>query len=102
MGYRFLNWEHVPREMRIMCWYYERRQKSLDFFSGLGFVTAAGAYYDGSTLDNPKGWLEALEQTKGAAGIMYTTWQNRYELLAPFGDLVSGREPPERTATPVR
>ena len=49
------SWEHVPREMRIMCWYYERRDKSLPFFSGLGFTTAAGAYYDGATLDNPKG-----------------------------------------------
>jgi hypothetical protein len=51
-------------------------------------VTAAGAYYDGDTLDNPKGWLEALDGTPGAAGIMYTTWQNKYGLLAGFGDLM--------------
>jgi hypothetical protein len=95
------SWEHVPREMRIMCWYFERREKSLAFFSGLGFTTAAGAYYDAATLDNPKGWLESLDRTKGAAGIMYTTWQDRYELLAPFGDLVSGKAQPERPSTPA-
>ncbi|MCX6634467.1 MAG: hypothetical protein NT090_05175 [Acidobacteria bacterium] len=60
-------------------------------FSGLGFRTFAGAYYDGDTLDNPRGWLEALDQTPNAAGIMYTTWQSKYALLADFGDLVSKR-----------
>ena len=49
----------------------------------------AGAYYDADTLENPKGWLDALNQTPGAVGIMYTTWQNKYKLLGPFGDLVS-------------
>jgi hypothetical protein len=49
----------------------------------------AGAYYDADNLDNPKAWLEALAATPGASGIIYTTWLNKYELLAPFGDLVS-------------
>jgi hypothetical protein len=96
------SWEHIPREMRIMCWYFTKRQASLEFFSKLGFTTAAGAYYDGDTLDNPKGWLEALDQTQGAVGIMYTTWRNRYQLLAPFGDLVSRRAPPETESRPGR
>jgi hypothetical protein len=90
------SWQYVPRQMRIMAWYYQKREKSLEFFSGLGFPTLAGAYYDSPDLENPKGWLEALDRTKGAMGIMYTTWQNRYELLGPFGDLVSGTKPPAR------
>jgi hypothetical protein len=85
------SWEHIPREMRMMCWYFEKRAQSLKFFSALGSKTAAGAYYDGSTLENPKGWLASLDETPGAQGIMYTTWQNKYELLAGFGDLVSKR-----------
>ena len=83
--------DYVPADLGIVCWYYARRRPSLDFFSGRGFRTVAGAYYDGDTLDNPKGWLAALDQTAGAAGIMYTTWENKYDLLAPFGDLVSLR-----------
>jgi hypothetical protein len=82
------SWNYIPKDLRIVCWYYERRRESLRHFSSLGFKTLAGAYYDADTLDNPKGWLEALKDTPGALGIMYTTWQNKYQLLAPFGDLL--------------
>ena len=30
-----------------------------------------------------------MDSTPGAKGIMYTTWDNKYKFLAPFGDLVS-------------
>ena len=83
------SWNYIPKELKIVCWYYERRRLSLEHFSKLGFQTLAGAYYDGANLDNPKGWLDALDQTNGAIGIMYTTWQNKYSLLPDFGDLVS-------------
>jgi hypothetical protein len=85
------SWKYLPKDLKIVCWYYEKRQPSLEFFSRLGFQTLAGAYYDGDTLDNPKGWLETLDETPGAVGIMYTTWQNKYGLLADFGELVSRR-----------
>jgi hypothetical protein len=83
------SWKYVPHDLRIACWYYEKRKQSLAFFSGLGFKTLGAAYYDKDTLENPKGWLEELAHTQGALGIMYTTWENKYELLGPFGDLVS-------------
>lgn len=83
------SWNHVPKEMGILCWYYEKRALSLPFFSKLGFRTLAGAYYDADTLDNPRGWLEELARTPGAQGIVYTTWLDKYKLLAEFGQLVS-------------
>jgi len=85
------SWKYVPKDLIIVCWYYDKRKESLRFFSELGFRTLAGAYYDGDTLDNPKEWLKALDQTPGVRGIMYTTWQNKYALLADFGDLVMRR-----------
>jgi len=85
------SWKHVPKELGIVCWYFKKRGESLPFFSKLGFRTLAGAYYDADTLENPKGWLESLDATPHAAGIMYTTWRNKYALLGPFGDLVSKR-----------
>jgi hypothetical protein len=85
------SWKYLPKEIKIVCWYYERRNLSLAHFSQLGFQTLAGAYYDADNLDNPKGWLESLDQTPGAIGIMYTTWQRKYSLLPDFGDLVSKR-----------
>jgi len=86
------SWNYIPKDLIIVCWYYEKRKESLKFFSSLGFGTLAGAYYDGNTLENPEGWLDALEHTPKACGIMYTTWRNKYDLLVPFGDLVAGRE----------
>ena len=85
------SWNYLPKDMRIACWYFQRRDLSLKHFSGLGFQTLAGAYYDADDLENPKGWLESLDRTPGAVGIMYTTWERKYDLLAPFGDLVSKR-----------
>lgn len=75
-------------DLRIVCWYHKLRREGLKHFSDLGFETLAGAYCDGDTLDNPRDWLKAIRETPGAQGIMYTTWQNKYELLGPFGDLV--------------
>lgn len=83
------SWKHVPKDLIIVCWYYKKREESLKFFSDLGFRTLAGAYYDGDTLENPRNWLESLSRTPGARGIMYTTWRNKYALLADFGDLVT-------------
>ena len=83
------SWNYIPKEMGILTWYYERRALSLPFFSKLGFRTLGGAYYDADTLDNTRGWLEELEKTPNAQGICYTTWLNKYQLLADFGKLVS-------------
>jgi hypothetical protein len=85
------SWNYLPKDIQIAAWYYQRRDLSLKHFSGLGFKTLAGAYYDADDLENPKGWLESLDATPGAVGIMYTTWQRKYGLLADFGDLVSKR-----------
>jgi hypothetical protein len=85
------SWNYVPRDLRMVCWRFTTRTESLGSFSGLGFHTLAGAYYDTGSLENPAGWLEALAGTPGSLGIMYTTWRNDYSLLGAFGDLVAGR-----------
>ena len=83
------SWNHVPKDLTIVCWYFHKRNESLAHFSRLGFRTLAAAYYDSDTLDNPRGWLDSLDRAPRAVGIMYTTWQNKYTLLPAFGDLVS-------------
>jgi len=85
-------WEYIPKDLIIVCWHHGKRNESLAHFSSLGFKTLAAAYYDSDNLDNVKTWLEALDKTEGAVGIMYTTWLNKYELLADFGNLVSKRK----------
>ena len=84
-------WKYIPKDLVMACWYYEKRDPSLDFFSKLGYRTLAGAYYDADDLQNSKDWLESLDHTPRAIGIMYTSWENKYKLLPAFGDLVSKR-----------
>jgi hypothetical protein len=86
------SWKHVPKDLTIMCWYHKIRNKSLAFFSREGFRTFGAAYYDADDLTNPREWLASLKKTPNAQGIMYTTWQKKYRLLAGFGDLVSGKK----------
>ncbi len=78
----------VPKDLAIACWYGSQARRSLDFFSQRGFRTLGAAYYDSDQLDGSRVWLRELLATPQAVGIMYTTWQNKYDLLAPFGDMV--------------
>ena len=66
----------------------------MPFFSGLGFETLAGAYYDGDTTENIEGWIATCNLTPKCRGIMYTTWQNKYKLLPAYCDLVKARSRP--------
>jgi hypothetical protein len=83
------SWRYVPKNLIIACWYYDRRKDSLRHFDRLGFRTIAAAYYDADDLVKVEGWLDALKGTRGGCGIMYTTWDNKYELLESFGDLLT-------------
>lgn len=82
------SWNHIPKDLVIACWYFSKREESMRFFAEQGFPTLAGAYYDGDDLDNIKGWLDTVHRTPNCRGIMYTSWQNKYQLLPAFGDLL--------------
>jgi hypothetical protein len=82
------SWKYVPKELVIFCWYHKIRDQSLRFFSNKGFRTAGASYYDADDLSNSRDWLASLERTPGAVGIMYTSWQQKYELLGEFGNLL--------------
>ncbi len=85
------SWQHVPKDLTIMCWRKDMKEKSLAFFSGEGFPTMGACYYDTGDLVNSREWLEVLGRTPDASGIMFTSWQRGYELLSPYGDMVSGK-----------
>ncbi len=85
------SWELIPKDLVMLCWHGGRRDQSLAHFSGQGFRTMGAAYYDADDLKDVEGWLESLNRTAGAVGIMYTTWLDKYDLLDEFGDLVSGK-----------
>ena len=80
------SWNYIPKDLVIVCWYHKVREKSLAHFSKLGFRTLGSS---SGGLDVARSWLESLDKTPGAVGIMYTTWSENFDLLADFGDLVS-------------
>ncbi len=84
-------WKYIPTDLIMLCWHHRQRDNSLPHFSKLGFRTMAAGYYDRDDLDNINTWLQSLDRTPGAVGIMYTTWLNKYDLLGAFGDLVTKR-----------
>lgn len=85
-------WDLIPKDLIISCWYYEKREASMKFFQDLGFRTQAAAYYDVDSLDTSKDWLDVCNKTPNCIGIMYTTWQNKYDLLEGFGKLVDSKK----------
>ncbi|OGG06590.1 MAG: hypothetical protein A3F83_16285 [Candidatus Glassbacteria bacterium RIFCSPLOWO2_12_FULL_58_11] len=90
------SWENLSKDLIIACWSFRMRRESLDHFSSLGCRTLACGYYDEDSLANDSLWLEALDATPGAQGIMYTTWLDKYGLLGEFGDMVSSHQVPEK------
>ncbi len=85
--------DYVPRDLIIVCWWNEMKEKSLAFFAGQGFRTMGACFYDADDLTNSREWLETLGKTPNAKGIMFTSWRRKYGLLGPFGDLVSASQP---------
>lgn len=86
--------KYVPKDLTIVCWHRAIRDTSLSFFSREGFRTLGAAYYDAADLAGCREWAESLAKTPQACGILYTTWERKYELLAPFGELVKPRGAP--------
>jgi len=95
------SWKYIPEDLIIVCWYYKKRQASMNHFSASGFNTVAGAYYD-KGMDNPRGWLKVMNEITDAKGIMYTTWKGDYSQLASFGDLVFGNDNKTNNTVPLK
>jgi hypothetical protein len=83
------SWKYVPKDLIMVCWYHEVRDKSLAFFDSQGFRTIGSSSGD---LNVARGWLESLDKTPKACGIMYTTWGADYKILPEFGDLVNRKK----------
>ncbi|MBW7995449.1 MAG: hypothetical protein FVQ81_02535 [Candidatus Glassbacteria bacterium] len=89
------SWVDIPRELIMACWNHRMRHESLSHFSNLGFRTFGCGYYDKDDISNDTTWVEALDETPGALGLLYTSWLNKFELLDEFGDMLSAHVVPE-------
>lgn len=82
------SWEHVPKDLTIAVWGDAPREESLHFFAENGFRTLAACYYDTNDLTGVAAWLDLARTLPNVRGLMYTSWNKRYALLAGFGDLL--------------
>ncbi len=83
------SWEGLDRDVIILNWNSEYRAESLRLFSRRGQRQIIAGYYDG----DPAEVLDALAAARGVPGVMgvmYTTWQGRYDDLERFAQLVRG------------
>jgi hypothetical protein len=95
------SWEGLDADVTILPWYYEKRDASLTFFADRGHRQVIAAYYDappGQVAD----WLASAAKVTGVEGVMYTTWQHRYEDLERFSQILTSyplsavRDQPEK------
>ncbi|HEY0867565.1 MAG TPA: hypothetical protein VGE01_09305 [Fimbriimonas sp.] len=93
-GYYLVNgtlkgsWEGLPKRLTIVNWN-QNNAETLRFFGSRGHRQILAGYYDG-TVDSIKDWLAKASGVKGVNGVMYTTWQNRYEDLEAFAKAAFG------------
>ena len=85
------SWEGLDKSVIIMNWNFGKRAESLKFFSERGHSQILAGYYDAGPEQIGK-WLEATRGVKGVIGVMYTTWQRKFNDLEAFAKVVDAFE----------
>jgi hypothetical protein len=82
------SWEGLDREVIIVPWYFEKREKSLRWFAERGHRQMIAGYYD----DKPeqiRAWLDSARKFPGLEGVMDPIWQDNYDDLERFSEAAS-------------
>ncbi len=78
-------WEGLDRGVVVMKWMGgEAGRKGLQHFATRGHSQMVAAYYDGAVADDHAQWQQTSRGVAGLSGVMYTTWQGRYDDLERF------------------
>jgi hypothetical protein len=85
------SWQGLPADVIIANWNGGKAAKSLKWFADRGHAQVIAGYYDGG-LDNFKKWTDAGKGVPKVSGFMYTTWQNKFDLLEEYGKAMMGKE----------
>jgi hypothetical protein len=83
------SWEGLDKDVVIVNWNFDKRNESLRWFAERGHSQLIAGYYD----DGPnqiRAWLDSAKGVHGVLGVMYTTWQNKYDDLEHFGAVSAG------------
>ena len=77
------SWEGLSRDVIVVNWNFGRRDESLRFFADRGHRQVIAGYYDGP-VGGVRDWLASAHRVPGVVGVMYTTWQQRWDDLEAF------------------
>jgi hypothetical protein len=81
------SWEGLDPSVVIVNWNGDHRDQSLRFFADRGHRQIIAGYYDGRVEDIAD-WLRSAANVPNVTGVMYTTWQDRYDDLEAFARAV--------------
>ncbi|HLO69052.1 MAG TPA: hypothetical protein VK188_18665 [Holophaga sp.] len=83
------SWEGLSGDMLILNWDWANPRQGAAFFAGLGCGQVLAGYYD----RDPgfiREWLNQVRGIPGILGVMYTTFEDRYEDLEAFAQAAWG------------
>jgi len=75
------SWEGLPKDVIVVNWNFPRRQQSLPRFAAQGYAQVIAGNRNGSP-ERIRTWLQ--DAPPSVVGVMYTTWQHRYDNLEAF------------------
>lgn len=81
------SWEGLDRDVIVAVWYFDKRAESMRWFASRGNRMLIAGYYD-TPPSAVSGWLDAAKAVPGVTGVMYTTWQGRYDDMVEFAHLI--------------
>ncbi len=85
------SWKGLPADVIIANWNSGKARESLQWFAERGHPQIIAGYYDGG-LDNLSQWSAAAGGVPKVIGFMYTTWENKYDLLEAYGKALRGEK----------
>lgn len=96
----FGSWEKLPKDVIVANWNSGQnvRKESLKHFADRGNPQILAGYYDAKTADTTAeaihSWMRDADAIQKPYGIMYTTWENRYDFLETFAESVKAAAKP--------
>lgn len=79
----------LPKSVVVVNWNSGRPAESLGFFASRGYRQILAGYYDGP-VNAIQDWLQKAKGFQGIEGVMYTTWEDRYDDLEAFAKAAWG------------
>lgn len=83
------SWDGLPKQMIIVNWNRDHDKQSLSWFGDRGVKQILAGYYDGPP-ESIRDWLQDARGVAGVVGVMYTTWQQRFDDLEAFAKAAWG------------